>query len=215
MKYVTIGGVEQVLYGYRKSEYGQRYIAPKLQDYRERLPPQYGRISSLRTIASSYLASGAASELQRQKPRRICGPDCYISLIAGQGVSATGRNRKVADEWVRFFYQPVIIYSNNHNAMERKEPQKARYELVELKNEGCDYEFFIRNTTTKRFVEWKDLPDVDGMREYLRICPFPRDKCFSREKFLNELENEEGYILLRVEKRETAEFICELCDELI
>ena len=86
---------------------------------------------------------------------------------------------------------------------------------MELKTQGWGYRFLIRDTATRRFVEWKDLPDVDSVQEYLRKHRFPKDKLYSEKAFLNDIEKASGYIHLLVEKKETAEYISELCGELI
>jgi hypothetical protein len=56
---------------------------------------------------------------------------------------------------------------------------------------------------------------VDTVKEYLKKHPFPKDKLYSEQEFLEDVEKAAGYIHLLVEKEETADFICDLCYELI
>ena len=90
---------------------------------------------------------------------------------------------------------------------------KMGYELMELKTDGSHCELLIRETIMNRITEWEDLPNADAVRRYLKNNPFPKDGLYSEEEFLKEVDGG-GYIHLWVEKRETAEFIADLCYEL-
>jgi hypothetical protein len=76
------------------------------------------------------------------------------------------------------------------------------------------YEFLIRETTVNRIAQWEDFPDEAVVREYLRKHRFPEDELYSEEEFVCQVGKAEGYIDLVVEKRETAEFICQLLSDL-
>ena len=86
---------------------------------------------------------------------------------------------------------------------------------MELKTDGSHYEFILRESVMDNIVTWECLPDTDTVKEYLKEHPFPKDKLYSEQEFLEDVEKAAGYIHLWVEKRETAEFICDLCYELI
>jgi len=87
--------------------------------------------------------------------------------------------------------------------------------LMELKTDGSCYEFLIRESIMDEILTWECLPDVDTISEYLKKHPFPNDKLYSKEEFLQDVEKASGYIHLVVGKRQTAEFICDLCSALI
>jgi hypothetical protein len=92
---------------------------------------------------------------------------------------------------------------------------KMGIRLMELKTDGSHYEFIIRESVMDNIVTWECVPDVDTVREYLRKHPFPADKVYSEKEFLEDVRKASGYIHLLVEKTETAEFIYDLCSELI
>jgi len=87
--------------------------------------------------------------------------------------------------------------------------------LMELKTDGSHYEFILRESVMDNIVIWECLPAVDTVKEYLKKHPFPRDKLYSEQEFLEDVEKAVGYIHLLVKKSETAEFICGLCSDLI
>ena len=87
--------------------------------------------------------------------------------------------------------------------------------LMELKTDGSRYEFIIRESVMDNIVIWECLPTVDTVKEYLKKHPFPKDEFYSQKEFLEDVEKAAGYMHLLVKKRETAEFICELCSALI
>jgi len=86
---------------------------------------------------------------------------------------------------------------------------------MELKTDGSHYEFILRESVMDNIVTWECLPDTDTVTEFLKEHPFPKDKLYSEQEFLEDVKKAAGYIHLWVEKRETAEFICDLCYELI
>ena len=87
--------------------------------------------------------------------------------------------------------------------------------LMELKTDGSHCEFILRESVMDNIVTWECLPDTDTIKEDLKEHSFPKDKLYSEQEFLEDVEKAAGYIHLWVEKRETAEFICDLCYELI
>jgi hypothetical protein len=217
MKYIMITAGELGLYGYQKNSYRrrQRYVTAKLQHYREKFLPQYERTPAIRKMAASYFVSRAEARLLNVQTRRTSGKDCYLSLRTGTQAFGGKKAKGDVDGWEKFFFQPIKIYSNNCKEVCVKKPQKMRFKLVELKTDGSHYEFLIRETIMNKIVEWEDLPNVGTVREYLRKHPFPKDNCYWKEDFLDEIEKAGGHIHLFVEKRDTAEFICKLCYELI
>ena len=64
-------------------------------------------------------------------------------------------------------------------------------------------------------MTWGSLPDAKEIKEYFEKKPFPKDALYSKRMFWEDYENKYGYISLVVEKRETAQFICDLCAALI
>ena len=64
-------------------------------------------------------------------------------------------------------------------------------------------------------VTWVCMPNVDTVKQYLRKHHFPKDSLYSEEDFLKDVEKASGYIHLVVDRRQTAEFICDLCYALI
>jgi len=87
--------------------------------------------------------------------------------------------------------------------------------LMELKTDGSHYEFIIKESVMDNIVTWECLPDADTVKRYLRKHSFPKDELYSEKAFLEDVDKASGYIHLLVEKKETAEFICDLCSELI
>jgi len=215
MNYVTTKAIESVLRNYQTNNYRQRYVTTKLLDCTGRFTRRYQRAPAVRTMKVSYFVSRVESELLRRQARKNARANAYLFLIAATQALAGKKRREDADDWARFFYQPVVIYSNRRKEAEAKKSQQTRYELVELKNPGSHREFLIREGVTSRLVEWGDLPDVNAVREYLESHGFPEDQCYSEKQFLDEVENGRGEIFLCVEKRETAEFILNLCNRLI
>ena len=88
-------------------------------------------------------------------------------------------------------------------------------ELMELKTDGSYYEFILRETVMNNIVIWGCLSDADTVKEYLKEHAFPEDTLYSEQEFVEEVAGSDSYIHLIVQKRETAEFICDLCCELI
>lgn len=215
MKYITRVAGEPVLYKYRKNSSRHKYITEKLQKYRGEPVRTYLRPSPLTKLAESYYLSEAESKSLYEKARKTAADNWYFSRRAEVKVLAEKKGVEDLDGLGRFLYLPSVAYSNSCKEMAIKKPRKMRFELMELKTDGSHYEFLIRETIINRIVEWKNLPDVDTVWEYLGTHMFPKDKCYSEEDFLAEVENRRGYIHLVVEKRETAEFVCDLCYELI
>ena len=87
--------------------------------------------------------------------------------------------------------------------------------LMELKTNGTHKEFILKESVTERILTWECLPDIGSVKRFLITHKFPQDRCYSEEDFLSDVRGAEGYIHLWVEKEDTAEFICQLCSELI
>jgi len=195
MKYITnVGGVP-LLYGYRKNSYRQRYVTDKLQTYRKELSRQYLTPFFPRRLARYYYLS----LLPRAKGEKL----------------ADKKHRQDFDDWARLVCQVSMAYSNKCKKVQTKKSPKSWFELIELKTDGKHYEFIIRESVKDNIVAWEYLPDVDTIKQYLKNHPFPKDKLYSEEEFLKDVEKAKGYIHLAVEKRQTAEFICDLCSALI
>ena len=78
-------------------------------------------------------------------------------------------------------------------------------------------EFMLKESTGETIVNWGCLPIVDVVKEYLKTHKYPKDKEYPENTFLEDVEKADmdSYISLWVEKEETAEFIEQLCYDLI
>ena len=64
-------------------------------------------------------------------------------------------------------------------------------------------------------LNWESLfIDEDEIREYLKNNPFPKDKEYSKEDLLRDI-NATGSITICCEKEETAEYIAEMIYQLL
>ena len=88
--------------------------------------------------------------------------------------------------------------------------------LVETKEtRGDGFGFLFKISTTGHILDYEGLMlDDEKLKEYLKENPFPIDKHYSEEDFITDLDAE-GSISVFVEKRETAEYLCELFYELV
>jgi len=195
MKYIMNVGGMPLLYDYRKNSYRHRHDTDKLQTYREELLRHYVRRSSRSKLAEYH----------------------YICLLPRVKVQRPANKKSGQDflDWARLLYQLSVSYSDNHKEVAVKKSKKMVFELMELKTDESHYEFLIRESIMDEIMTWECLPDVDTVREYLKKHPFPKDKLYSEEEFLQDVEKANGYIHLVVKKSETAEFICDLCSALI
>jgi len=195
MNYITNVAGMPLLYGYQRNGYGHRYVADKVQTYREELLRQYAKPSSRGKLAEYH----------------------YICLSPRARVQGSANKKSGQDvlDWARLLYQVSIPYSNNCKEVDEKKSQKMGIRLMELKTDGSHYEFLIRESIMDEIVTWECLPGADTIEEYLRKHPFPQDKLYAEKTFLEDVEKATGYIHLVVEKRETAEFVCDLCSDLI
>lgn len=207
--------VEASMDKYGQGSYRQSYIAPRLSDYTQRFSPRYEGAPTAETMKASDFVYQVEQDALRKMAQKKARENYYLSLTTASQETAEKQCRKRADDWTRFFYKPVVIYSSHREQTKTGESRRGRFELVELKNSGTHREFLIREAGTGRFVEWKDLSDVNAVRECLHGHGFPEDECYSREDFLNEVKNGRGKILLCVKKRATAEFILNLCHALL
>lgn len=195
MNYITNVARTPLLYGYRTDIYRHRYIADRVQTYREELLRQYAKPSSRGKLAEyHYICLSPRTRVQGSAIRKI-GQDAL--------------------DWARLLYQVSMPYSNNHKEVAVKKSKKMGIRLMELKTDGSHYEFLIRESIMDEIVTWECLPGVDAVKEYLKEHPFPQDKLYPEKAFLDDVAKTSGYIRLVVEKSETAEFICDLCSALI
>jgi len=195
MKYITNVGGMPILYDYRKNSYRHRHDTDKLQTYREELLRHYVRRSSQPKLAEyHYLCLLPRAKVQRSANKK-----------SGQDVL----------DWARLLHWMSMSYSDNHKEVAVKKSKKMGIRLMELKTDGSHYEFIIRESVMDEIVTWECMPGVDAVKEYLKKHPFPLDRLYSEKAFLEDVEKATGYIHLVVEKRETAEFICDLCSALI
>ena len=88
--------------------------------------------------------------------------------------------------------------------------------LVETKETRKDgYGFLFKISTTDQILDYEGLMlDKDRVKEYFKEKPFPKDKHYSKQDFLTDLDCS-GAVSLFVEKRETAEYIADLLYGLI
>jgi hypothetical protein len=89
------------------------------------------------------------------------------------------------------------------------------FELMELRTDGSRYEFIIRETIMNEIVRWNDFSEIDTVKKYLEKHHFPKDSLYPEEDFIEEIEGSDRFIHLIVEKPETADFILNMCCELI
>ncbi len=195
MNYITNVAGMPLLYGYQRNSYGHRYVAEKPRRYREVLSRQYTRPYFPAKLAEYH----------------------YICLSPRAKVQGSANKKSGQDilDWARLLYQVSLPYSNNHKEVAVKNSKKMVFELMELKTDESHYEFLIRESIMDEIVTWDCLPGVDAVKQYLKEHPFPQDELYPEEAFLEDVQKATGYIHLVVEKRETAEFICDLCCVLI
>jgi len=215
MRYIMRIVEKPVLYRYQKNNPTHAYTTEKLHKYRERFSRRYVRPFSLTKSLDSHYIPRVKSNLLYKKARKTAWKNSYLFPKA----EIQSLNEKTCwqylDGWKRLFCQHSMACSENFKEVDIEKSKKMGFELMELKTNGSHYEFLIRETIMNRIVKWEDLPDVDMVQEYLKKHIFPEDKCYSKEIFLEEVEMAGGHICLLVERRETAEFICRLCCELI
>lgn len=195
MNYIMNVAGMPFLYGYRRNSYRQRHVTEEPQGYREELSRQYRRPSSPAKLAEYHYI-------------------CLSPRAKVQGLANKKSGQDVLD-WARLLYQVLMSYSNNCKEVGVKKSQKMGVRLMELKTDGSHYEFLIRESVMDEIVTWECLPDADTIEEYLKKHPFPQDKLYPEKAFLEDVQKASGYIHLVVEKRETAQFICDLCSALI
>lgn len=89
--------------------------------------------------------------------------------------------------------------------------------LIELKTDETEEasKFLLEVSSTCHILHYEELfLDKTKLNKYFKEHKFPKDKFYTKNTFLSDL-NCEGYILVEVERRETAEYIAELLDDLI
>ena len=195
MNYITNIGGMPLSYTHGRGSYGHRYVAERPRRYREELPRQYTRPSSRPQLAGYHY---------------IC-----LSPRPKDHSLDNKNNPQNAFDWASLLYQASLSYSKNCKGVGVKELEKMGIRLMELKTDGSHYEFLIRESIMDEIVTWECLPDADTVRQYLKKHRFPKDRLYSEKAFLEDVTKRTGYIHLFVERRRTAEFICDLCCALI
>lgn len=75
--------------------------------------------------------------------------------------------------------------------------------------------FCFEITAIGQFLDWEGaMLSEDKVKEYIKEHPFPDDKYYNGEIFLQDI-NSQGTIRIGVEKEKTAEYIAELFYDLI
>jgi len=192
MKYITnIDGLP-VFYAYQRNNYKNKYFLK--EKHRAGLSDQYRRPYQPGKIREYRYKSSPRANIQR--------------------VAYTTHKQDFID-WRKLLYQITIPNPYKSKVKTIKKPYKATFELLELKTDGRYYEFLMRDCIKNNIVTWGYLPNKEKIKEFLKQHPFPEDAIYSEKMFWEDFENKYGYISLVVEKRETAEFICNLCCALI
>lgn len=215
MRYIMRVVEKPVLYRNRKNNQTHAYTTEKLHKYRSRFPRRYVRSSSLTKSLESHYIPIVKSNLLYKKARKTAWRNSYLFPKPETQLLNEKTCGQYLYGWKRLFCQDPMTCSKIFKEEDLEKSKKMKFVLMELKTAGNHYGFLVIETTTNRIVEWEDLPDVDMVQEYLRKHIFPEDKYYFKETFLEEIEMTGGHICLLVEKRETAEFICRLCCELI
>ena len=96
----------------------------------------------------------------------------------------------------------------------KRKKMRVGFELIELKTDGSCFMYIIRDSIWNNIMGWKGLPKINDFMEYLKKHPFPEDRMYSEQDFLEDAENREGFICFKVAKRETAEFIRQMIYDL-
>jgi hypothetical protein len=180
----------------------QRYVRPSSVD--ESTRPYYRPREKPRMPYYDYYDNGRTN-------RRYL----HLSLARALKRSRDEKHDEGFEDWVKLLYLPVTTYLENGKQAAKEKTKKKDLALMELKTHSRHYGFIICDGVMDTIVTWECLPDVDTVRQYLKGHSFPDDRLYSKEAFLRDVQKATGYIHLIVEKRETAEFICNLCCALI
>lgn len=86
--------------------------------------------------------------------------------------------------------------------------------LIELKTDTGCCEFIIKNTISNRILNWGGMPEAGTFKQYLSEHPWPKDMLYSEQQFLNDAGSLSGCMHLKVESKDTAEFIRAMIYEL-
>ena len=115
------------------------------------------------------------------------------------------------------FFRSVLGYKEKltmQKVKDKRRRMRVGVELIELKTDGSYFEFLIHETVRNKILGWEWLPDVDVFKEYLKENDFPEDKLYSEQKLWDDIEHASGFMRLKVERKETAKFICKMIYEL-
>jgi hypothetical protein len=198
MKYLLNVAGTPHFYAYQRNGYKQKYFIKETYGHREGLSNLYRR---------------------NEQPNKLREYRYYIpSPKAKVQRPAYALYKRDFMDWTKLLYQIIVPQSYDSNAADIKmlnKPHKATFELLELKTDGRYYEYLIRDCIKNNIVTWGYLSSITKIKEYLKENPFPEDALYSEQMFWEDYENKYGYISIVVEKRETAEFICDLCAALI
>ena len=87
--------------------------------------------------------------------------------------------------------------------------------MMSLEIRKVDDAYGIFNRYNAEFLRWQDLLlDKDEVKAYLKKDPFPQDREYNQDEFINDLKAE-GSIIIYSERIETAEYISGLISDLI
>lgn len=91
--------------------------------------------------------------------------------------------------------------------------------LIKIDGEGMlkpdEQKFIFKISATEHILHYEELLIGDEkLKEYLKKYPFPKDKYYNEETFLEDLKCE-GYVCVIVEKRDTADYIANLFYDLV
>jgi hypothetical protein len=191
--YVNVGDTQH-FYAYQRNNYEQSHFTQDTYMHHEEISNQYHRLfQPIKVREYNYCIP-----MQRAKELK------------------TDYTRYKQDffDWARLLYQITIPNEYNANRANIKKPDKVIFELLELKTDGKNYELLIWDCIKNSIVTWGYLPNTEKIKEYLKKNPFPKDALYTEQMFWEDSENAYGYISLIVEKRETGQFICDLCSAL-
>lgn len=86
--------------------------------------------------------------------------------------------------------------------------------LIETKEDREGFGFLFE-TSTCHILHYEEIRiGENDLKEYFIKNPFPKDKEYSKEDFIMDLDSE-GAVSVFVERRETAEYLSDLFYELI
>jgi len=100
------------------------------------------------------------------------------------------------------------------NIKKQRKDIRVKYMLIELKTDGSYFEYIFEDAVRKRILCWEAIKYFDKIEQYLREHLFPEDGIYSRQQFLDDIKSASGYMRLKVERKETADFMCNMLYDL-